>query len=356
MSQFRTLEFVNTPRGQMEKNLALENVTKTGWRVVSEVIIPGKFKGGEACCLFMICAPLAFLAGRTHDIISVTLEKSDDGPSDTSQGTIKYDRQKWTALLLYDTEVAGIASEISPLGPRWTDEFAAAYLTLNDPKYLPEIAARVREKALAEQAAEEERERKARALAEEQARQEVARKAETERRRSEIYQRIKEVVAGSPVRILITVGIGLAMVIAITMLVGRIATALSSPSASEPDGVLSTSGSSGAVTPSFDCARVVSRNLKLVCESPLLSQDDNQLASAYKGALRAAADSKQVRADERAWIVQRNRAQGDVQVLHQLYLARIAALNALAKSASVDASSSTLSAETPSRFRLPRWT
>jgi hypothetical protein len=82
MFEFKTLEFPNTPQGQDEKVRALQFESTQGWRVVSETITPGHFKGGEACCLFAIFAPCAFLAGRTKGTITVTLQReiSPDSP------------------------------------------------------------------------------------------------------------------------------------------------------------------------------------------------------------------------------------------------------------------------------------
>ena len=82
MFEFKTLEFPNTPQGQDEKVRALQFESTQGWRVVSETITPGHFKGGQACCLFAIFAPCAFLAGRTEGTITVTLQReiSPDSP------------------------------------------------------------------------------------------------------------------------------------------------------------------------------------------------------------------------------------------------------------------------------------
>lgn len=75
MAQFKTLQFPNTAAGQAEKIKALERESAQGWRVISETIVPGKFKGGKACCLFAILPPCAFIAGYKDDIITVTLQK-----------------------------------------------------------------------------------------------------------------------------------------------------------------------------------------------------------------------------------------------------------------------------------------
>jgi hypothetical protein len=75
MEEFKTLTFPNTPQGQKEKVQALSKHASEGWRVVSETVTPGKFRGSNACCLFLICAPLAFLAGHHDDTITVTLQR-----------------------------------------------------------------------------------------------------------------------------------------------------------------------------------------------------------------------------------------------------------------------------------------
>ena len=75
MAEFKTLTFPNTPQGQKEKVEALARYTNEGWHVVAETVTPGKFRGGDACCLFLICAPLAFLAGHHDDIITVTMQR-----------------------------------------------------------------------------------------------------------------------------------------------------------------------------------------------------------------------------------------------------------------------------------------
>lgn len=75
MSEFKSLQFPNTPAGQAEKIKALQRESAQGWRVVSETIVAGKFNGGKACCLFTICAPFALLAGHKNDVITVTLQR-----------------------------------------------------------------------------------------------------------------------------------------------------------------------------------------------------------------------------------------------------------------------------------------
>jgi hypothetical protein len=46
-----------------------------GWKVTSETITQGEFKGGKACCLGVIFLPLALCAGHKDGTINVTLER-----------------------------------------------------------------------------------------------------------------------------------------------------------------------------------------------------------------------------------------------------------------------------------------
>lgn len=151
MPEFKTLQFPNTPRGQADKVQALQRETSQGWSVVSETIVAGKFKGGQACCLFLIFAPCAFLAGHQDDIITVTLQRESAGQPATGTRALNYDRTKWTALLQYDSDIANAANQLRPLDPKWTDELAAAYLVLNDKAYLPQILSKISDRVRAEQ-------------------------------------------------------------------------------------------------------------------------------------------------------------------------------------------------------------
>jgi hypothetical protein len=54
-------------------------------------------------------------------------------------GQHPYDRQKWCALLSSDADISRLAEALQPYGQKYVDEFAAAYLALNDKDYLPMI-------------------------------------------------------------------------------------------------------------------------------------------------------------------------------------------------------------------------
>jgi hypothetical protein len=74
MAEFRTLHFPNTRKGQQDKVETLTAWSNAGWRIVSETIEQGSIKSGEACCLFTLCMPLAFFAGRKPGTVTVTLQ------------------------------------------------------------------------------------------------------------------------------------------------------------------------------------------------------------------------------------------------------------------------------------------
>jgi hypothetical protein len=59
----------------------MNHLTKKGWKVVSENISSGRFKGKTACCYALICLPLGFAAGSTDGEIVVTYEREANGQS-----------------------------------------------------------------------------------------------------------------------------------------------------------------------------------------------------------------------------------------------------------------------------------
>ncbi|MHC5615249.1 MAG: hypothetical protein ACYTXA_30825 [Nostoc sp.] len=77
MKKYITLKFPNNATGQRMKLEALQSYGAQGWRIASETITPGNFKGGNACCLSVICLPLAFCAGSTDGEINLTLERGE---------------------------------------------------------------------------------------------------------------------------------------------------------------------------------------------------------------------------------------------------------------------------------------
>jgi hypothetical protein len=54
-----------------------------------------------------------------------------------------YDRAKWNALVEYDPDIARIARALKPYGEKYIDQFASAYLAINDKSYLAVIAQKI---------------------------------------------------------------------------------------------------------------------------------------------------------------------------------------------------------------------
>lgn len=73
--EYYVVRFSSDPVGVSQKNVYANQMAAQGWHISSEVIEQGHMKGDEACCGFLICAPLAFLAGRTPSIIVTTFAR-----------------------------------------------------------------------------------------------------------------------------------------------------------------------------------------------------------------------------------------------------------------------------------------
>ncbi|HEY5055515.1 MAG TPA: hypothetical protein VII58_05100 [Acidobacteriaceae bacterium] len=71
-TQYVTQRFENSRAGLAQKDAYTKQMAAQGYRIVGEQLDAGHRKGGEQCCLFMICIPLVFLAGRTPGLILVT--------------------------------------------------------------------------------------------------------------------------------------------------------------------------------------------------------------------------------------------------------------------------------------------
>ncbi len=78
---------------------------------------------------------------RHSAMIDVTPSKS--GVSLNNLTAEDYDRAKWHALLKYDGDIARVAERLNVLGQHRVDEFAKAYLAINDKSYLPIILEKI---------------------------------------------------------------------------------------------------------------------------------------------------------------------------------------------------------------------
>ena len=88
-----------------------------------------------------IAAVVGIIAQASADSASVSNERAPSQDRALSNGS--YDRSKWNALLRFDPEIAAAAEQVKPFGQRWMDEFAQAYLDLNQKSYLPQIVQKI---------------------------------------------------------------------------------------------------------------------------------------------------------------------------------------------------------------------
>src|SRR4051795_10620568 len=79
--EYITLKFLNDARGIHRKNAAAVQLSSEGWKLVSEQIQSGQFRGGRACCAgTMCCLPAMALAGNTPSVIVATFSREQTPP------------------------------------------------------------------------------------------------------------------------------------------------------------------------------------------------------------------------------------------------------------------------------------
>lgn len=71
----------------------------------------------------------------------------DQPAEEATRGRYSYDRKKWDALVEFDDDIGRVAKALQPYGDKYIDQFAAAYLALNDKQYLPAIVQKILETA-----------------------------------------------------------------------------------------------------------------------------------------------------------------------------------------------------------------
>ncbi|MEO8672997.1 MAG: lysozyme inhibitor LprI family protein [Tahibacter sp.] len=82
----------------------------------------------------------------------------------------------------------------------------------------------------------------------------------------------------------------------------------------------------GAGAASFDCSKAATPTEHLICAEPALSRQDEQLADAYRAALKRAADPRVLRAKQLEWLKVQRDACGDSTCVMRVSAARISAL------------------------------
>ena len=77
-----------------------------------------------------------------------------------------------------------------------------------------------------------------------------------------------------------------------------------------------------SIAASFDCSKAATAVEIAICNSPSLSGLDSDVASSYKNLLATSPDKKQVKAEQRAWLVRRNTCK-DNPCIEGLYFSRL---------------------------------
>ncbi|WP_109110668.1 lysozyme inhibitor LprI family protein [Azospirillum sp. TSO35-2] len=90
---------------------------------------------------------------------------------------------------------------------------------------------------------------------------------------------------------------------------------------------LSVVGGGSGFAASFDCGKASTPVEKAICADQRLSDLDSELGRAYKAALQSNAAPADLKAEQKSWVVQRNRCT-DTACLASAYQARLAALSA----------------------------
>lgn len=90
---------------------------------------------------------------------------------------------------------------------------------------------------------------------------------------------------------------------------------------------------------SFDCAKAATPIEKMICESPPVSNLDEQLAAAYKVALEKAIDKDTLKQQQRAWLKEKRNPCKDSTCLFDVYQRRLTELSNLSANADVNLNS-----------------
>ncbi len=85
---------------------------------------------------------------------------------------------------------------------------------------------------------------------------------------------------------------------------------------------------------SFDCAKAGTTIEKMICESPAISNFDEQLATVYKTAIEKAADKDVLKQQQRVWLKEKRNTCKDEDCLSTVYRQRLVELNNLPAGAS----------------------
>ena len=88
-------------------------------------------------------AEQAQIPESTRAVVPPETEGDAGAGRENVKGPYSYDRREWRALLSSDADISRLAKVLDSYGQKYVDEFAAAYLALNDKDYLPAILRKI---------------------------------------------------------------------------------------------------------------------------------------------------------------------------------------------------------------------
>lgn len=118
---------------------------KTGFGVL--VPLDGHMDGPTAIIvlLVIIAAAIGLIAQMASSI-------GGSQPPSPVDEVPTYDLVRWNALVQYDADIKRIVDAFTPFGQKYIDEFAQAFMALNDKNYVPQIIEKILATAKAEAA------------------------------------------------------------------------------------------------------------------------------------------------------------------------------------------------------------
>ena len=88
-------------------------------------------------------AEQAQIPESTRAVIPPQTERDSGAGRESVTGPYSYDRREWRALVSSDADISRLAMVLESYGQKYVDEFAAAYLAVNDKDYLPAILEKI---------------------------------------------------------------------------------------------------------------------------------------------------------------------------------------------------------------------
>jgi hypothetical protein len=128
---------------------SLVNFTKNAKRDIATGVDPGPALHEQPPFFLMppFLNSVGFIVLLLGSILAITRSRQRFGTQPVSEGLrsfiqldpVGYDLKKWQALLHYDADIKRVADALAPYGQRYLDQFAEAFMAINDKNDLPQI-------------------------------------------------------------------------------------------------------------------------------------------------------------------------------------------------------------------------